>query len=309
MLAAPSTSRRAAAAGGRAGAGRRALRPPRRAAAVPAPAPQPEPAPCPGDMQRAGSEAGPGRAVSGVCKWRVSGMRSQDPGKAGSDGESIGNCPFCQRLFMILWLKGVKFNVTTVDMTRKPEELKDLAPGTNPPFLVYNKELKTDFIKIEEFLEQTLAPPRYPHLSPKYKESFDVGCNLFAKFSAYIKNTQKEANKNFEKSLLKEFKRLDDYLNTPLLDEIDPDSAEEPPVSRRLFLDGDQLTLADCSLLPKLNIIKVAAKKYRDFDIPAEFSGVWRYLHNAYAREEFTHTCPEDKEIENTYANVAKQKS
>ncbi|XP_011818583.1 PREDICTED: chloride intracellular channel protein 2 isoform X1 [Colobus angolensis palliatus] len=179
--------------------------------------------------------------------------------KAGSDGESIGNCPFCQRLFMILWLKGVKFNVTTVDMTRKPEELKDLAPGTNPPFLVYNKELKTDFIKIEEFLEQTLAPPRYPHLSPKYKESFDVGCNLFAKFSAYIKNTQKEANKNFEKSLLKEFKRLDDYLNTPLLDEIDPDSAEEPTVSRRLFLDGDQLTLADCSLLPKLNIIKIGS--------------------------------------------------
>ncbi|XP_057575299.1 chloride intracellular channel protein 2 isoform X2 [Hippopotamus amphibius kiboko] len=187
--------------------------------------------------------------------------------KAGSDGESIGNCPFCQRLFMILWLKGVKFNVTTVDMTR------------------------------------------YPHLSPKNKESFDVGCNLFAKFSAYIKNTQKEANKSFEKSLLKEFKRLDDYLNTPLLDEIDPDSAEEPTVSRRLFLDGDQLTLADCSLLPKLNIIKVAAKKYRDFDIPGEFSGVWRYLHNAYAREEFSHTCPEDKEIENTYASVAKQKS
>lgn len=54
---------------------------------------------------------------------------------------------------------------------------------------------------------------------------------------------------------------------------------------------------------------QVAAKKYRDFDIPAEFSGVWRYLHNAYAREEFTHTCPEDKEIENTYASVAKQKS
>ncbi|XP_048192045.1 chloride intracellular channel protein 2 isoform X2 [Perognathus longimembris pacificus] len=187
--------------------------------------------------------------------------------KAGSDGESIGNCPFCQRLFMILWLKGVKFNVTTVDMTR------------------------------------------YPHLSPKYKESFDVGCNLFAKFSAYIKNTKMEANKNFEKSLLREFKHLDNYLNTPLPEEIDADSAEELTVSRRFFLDGDQLTLADCSLLPKLNIIKVAAKKYRDFDIPAEFSGVWRYLHNAYAREEFAHTCPEDKEIENTYAFVAKQKS
>lgn len=63
---------------------------------------------------------------------------------------------------------------------------------------------------------------------------------------------------DFEKSLLKEFKRLDDYLNTPLLDEIDPDSDEEFTVSRRLFLDGNQMTLADCSLLPKLNIIKVS---------------------------------------------------
>lgn len=43
--------------------------------------------------------------------------------------------------------------------SRKPEELKDLAPGTNPPFLLFNRELKTDFIKIEEFLEQTLGPP------------------------------------------------------------------------------------------------------------------------------------------------------
>lgn len=63
---------------------------------------------------------------------------------------------------------------------------------------------------------------------------------------------------DFEKSLLREFKRLDDYLKTPLLDEIDSDNAEELTVSRRLFLDGDQLTLADCSLLPKLNIIKVS---------------------------------------------------
>lgn len=45
--------------------------------------------------------------------------------------------------------------------TRKPAELKDLAPGTNPPFLLYNGTLKTDFLKIEEFLEQTLAPPRF----------------------------------------------------------------------------------------------------------------------------------------------------
>lgn len=114
--------------------------------------------------------------------------------------------------------------LTPPSFSRKPAELKDLAPGTNPPFLLYNGTLKTDFIKIEEFLEQTLAPPRYqnkqrlmksdpgdwlwftplasppsspprryPHLSPLNKESFDVGADIFAKFSAYIKNSPNNA--------------------------------------------------------------------------------------------------------------------
>ncbi|MBN3297479.1 CLIC2 protein, partial [Amia calva] len=204
---------------------------------------------------------------------------------------------------MVLWLKGVKFTVTTVDMKKKPDELKDLAPGTNPPFLLYNGELKTDFLKIEEFLEQTLAPPSYPRLSPLNKESFDVGSDIFAKFSAFIKNNP--ANKNHEKALLREFQRLDDYLNSPLPEEIDPNSTEDLLVSNRKFLDGNQLTLADCNLLPKLHIIKIAAKKYCDFDIPAQFTGVWRYLGNAYERDEFKHTCPANGEIERAYLSVA----
>ncbi|XP_041930102.1 chloride intracellular channel protein 2 [Alosa sapidissima] len=223
--------------------------------------------------------------------------------KAGHDGENVGNCPFCQRLFMVLWLKGVKFTVTTVDMKKKPEELKALAPGTNPPFLLYNGTLKTDFIKIEEFLEQTLAPPTYPHLSPLNKESFDVGADIFAKFSAYIKNSPTNAFQ--EKNLLREFKRLDDFLNTPLPEEIDHNSRENIIVSKRKYLDGNRLTLADCNLLPKLHIIKVAAKKYCGFEIPTQFTGVWRYLRNAYEREEFTQTCPADIEIEKAYLSVS----
>ncbi|XP_072292393.1 chloride intracellular channel protein 2 [Eucyclogobius newberryi] len=226
--------------------------------------------------------------------------------KAGHDGENVGNCPFCQRLFMVLWLKGVKFTVTTVDMRKKPAELKDLAPGTNPPFLLYNGTLKTDFIKIEEFLEQTLAPPRYPHLSPINKESFDVGADIFAKFSAFIKNSPTNAFQR--KNLLREFKRLDDYLNSPLPDEIDHNSTDTGTISKRKFLDGDRLTLADCNLLPKLHVIRVATKKYCEFEIPTEFTGVWRYLQNASEREEFKQTCPADIEIEKAYLGVAKRK-
>lgn len=61
-----------------------------------------------------------------------------------------------------------------------------------------------------------------------------------------------------EKGLTKALKKLDDYLNTPLTEEIDANSREEEKVSRRKFLDGDELTLADCNLLPKLHVVKVS---------------------------------------------------
>ncbi|XP_057187170.1 chloride intracellular channel protein 6 isoform X2 [Triplophysa rosa] len=227
--------------------------------------------------------------------------------KAGSDGESIGNCPFSQRIFMILWLKGVIFNVTTVDLKRKPADLQDLAPGTHPPFLTFNGEVLVDVNKIEEFLEDRLAPPQYPKLAAKHPESNTAGIDIFAKFSAYIKNPRKEANEGLEKALVKSLKRLDEYLQTPLPDEIDANSTDDPGVSTRSFLDRPDLTLADCNLLPKLHILKVVARKYRGFEIPAEMTGVWRYLNTAYQREEFMNTCPADREIEFAYLDVAKK--
>ncbi|XP_063287466.1 chloride intracellular channel protein 1 [Pelobates fuscus] len=226
--------------------------------------------------------------------------------KAGSDGQSIGNCPFSQRLFMVLWLKGVTFNVTTIDMKRKPDILKHLAPGAQPPFMVYGTDVRTDTNKIEEFLEETLCPPKYPKLAAKNPESNTAGLDVFAKFSAYIKNSTPAANKTLENGLMKALRVLDGYMNTPLPEEIDENCAEDETVSHRRFLDGNELTLADCNLLPKLHIVQVVCEKYRGFKIPEEFSGIHRYLRNAYEREEFASTCPATSEIELAYAQVAK---
>lgn len=226
--------------------------------------------------------------------------------KAGIDGESIGNCPFSQRLFMILWLKGVVFNVTTVDLKRKPADLHNLAPGTHPPFLTFQGEVLTDVNKIEEYLEDTLTPPKYPRLAARNRESNTAGNDIFARFSAYVKNTRPDQHRTLEKSLNKAIAKLDDYLNKPLPDE-DKSGRHAVPGSNRKFLDGDELTLADCNLLPKLHVFKVVAKKYRKYDIPSEFKGVWRYLSNAYSRDEFTNTCAADAEIEAAYKDVAKR--
>ena len=53
--------------------------------------------------------------------------------QAGSDGQCIGNCPFSQRLFMVLWLKGGTFDVTTVDMTRSDATQASPFPPPSPP--------------------------------------------------------------------------------------------------------------------------------------------------------------------------------
>lgn len=227
--------------------------------------------------------------------------------KAGSDRECIGCCPFSQRLFMMLWLKGVVFNVTTVDKATKPKQLKDIAAGANPPFLLFNGEELTDVQKCEDYIEAELYPPRYPKLACRHPTSNTVGMDVFAKFSALIKFTGQPTDpkrKMLEQRLCDALKKLNKYLVEPLDDEIDQDADDEDDegqVSKRKFIDGDHMTIADCNLLPKLNIIRVAGRERIKFSIPDEFTGIHRYLANADATEEFSQTCPADGEIVWTY--------
>jgi len=221
--------------------------------------------------------------------------------KAGSDRECIGCCPFSQRLFMMLWLKGVVFNVTTVDKATKPKQLKDIAPGANPPFLLFNGEELTDVQKCEDYIEAELYPPRYPKLACRHPASNTIGMDVFAKFSALIKFNGQPTDprrKMLEQRLNDSLRKLNKYLGEPLDDEIDADDDDdEPQVSNRKFIDGDCMTIADCNLLPKLNIIRVAGRERIQFEIPEEFTGIHRYLANADSCEEFTQTCPAPGEI------------
>lgn len=60
-----------------------------------------------------------------------------------------------------------------------------------------------------------------------------------------------------EESLNKALAKLDDYLMNPLPEEVQAGRRVGDHQSSRKYLDGDQLTLADCNLLPKLHVVKV----------------------------------------------------
>jgi chloride intracellular channel protein 2 len=63
------------------------------------------------------------------------------------------------------------------------------------------------------------------------------------------------------------------------------------------FLIADEMTRADCYLVPTLQHIRVAGKAYKNFEMPPELSAVWRYLQQCYATEAFLESCPADREI------------
>ena len=64
-----------------------------------------------------------------------------------------------------------------------------------------------------------------------------------------------------------------------------------------MFIAGNTLTALDCEILPKLHHARVALSRLKRYHIPASYSGVWRYLHNAYAHAHFVRACPPDQEI------------
>uniref|UniRef100_A0A8C3SDB4 Chloride intracellular channel 3 n=1 Tax=Chelydra serpentina TaxID=8475 RepID=A0A8C3SDB4_CHESE len=206
---------------------------------------------------------------------------------ASDDGESIGHCPFCQRLFMILLLKGIPFTLTTVDMRRALDVLKDFAPGAQLPVLLYNGEPKTDTNKIEEFLEETLGPPNFPSLVPRYTESSTAGNDIFHKFSAFIKNSLPAQDEG-------------EGVGSPrdgALGRLAP--LPGPPQCSPRALHGH--SLHSPHLCPQ-----IVCKHYRQLGIPQELCGVWRYLDSAREAKEFNYSCPNSEEIVQAYRTVVR---
>lgn len=83
----------------------------------------------------------------------------------------IGDDKSCFRLVALVpfcvWMSSVSLASVRCDTlnllyfsSRKPADLQNLAPGTHPPFITFNGEVKTDVNKIEEFLEDVLCPPK-----------------------------------------------------------------------------------------------------------------------------------------------------
>jgi chloride intracellular channel protein 2 len=98
--------------------------------------------------------------------------------------------------------------------------------------------------------------------------------------NAYLKAVDSTVQAK-ERLLLMELKRINDFLEQ----------------RATTFLSGNEMTLIDCDVMPKLQHIRIAGKAYRNFDIPSELDSLWKYMGNCYDTKAFKESCPYDQDI------------
>lgn len=222
--------------------------------------------------------------------------------RAACDNLKYGACPFCQRIFMLLMLKvsqgaNLRFRVATVPSSRLPDEFKPHGLR-NLPAIIHGRHVAIDTVEeISEYVESAFSTstqflndnqtvrniltdsgPRSIAVS-RYNENVDrLARNFFSKFCFYIKSVSRDST-----SLIADLRRLDDHL--------------QQQAAGCKYIFGNELSKLDCEVLPKLHHLRVAAFHLKGFEIPLEYTGIWRYLNNAYNEDIFLRTCPPDQEI------------
>ena len=72
------------------------------------------------------------------------------------------------------------------------------------------------------------------------------------------------------------------------------------PVCRDEILKPLVITILLCICADVL-FVSSAGKFFQEFEIPAEYENLWRYMHHMYLLDAFTQSCPADQDIINHY--------
>lgn len=207
------------------------------------------------------------------------------------DNSHKSSCPICQRWFMVLFLKSeakeLALTVFPVNMKNPEPEFKEY--HATPPVVVLVQEnvVLTDNLRIEQYINN-----RFTSLDlSSDKEAENVCSDLYIKFNAYLKATEQTVSAK-ERFLLLELKRIDEFLEA----------------KDTIFLSGNEMTLIDCDVMPKLQHIRIGGKAYRDFEIPEEFMYLWKYMGECYKTKAFRESCPYDQDIILAYEGKVAQK-
>lgn len=184
---------------------------------------------------------------------------------------------------MICKLKKIDPLLLPFNIQKKSKEFLEVNSTGKVPVLVHQVSEEEALVLDDPLLIAKYLEELYPNppIRSKSKEAIVAGSNIFHKFCALIKNQDPTKDAGLKTALLKKMEELDSFLLS----------------ASGAFLEGDTLRLSDCSLLPKLLLVRVAAKQLKGFEIPARLRGVWGYIHAGEKHVVFRDTCPSENLI------------
>ena len=202
--------------------------------------------------------------------------------------KELGDCPTSQRILMILRLKKnvPPFEEHFVDPSKRDqkrwEEFVGMSQGRLklPVLLHGDLEPMEDSDRIETYLDKTFEPS----LECENEKANNAGRDLYSKFALFMRNGNPQKDEKLRDALNKELTKLNEFL----------DSVESPGK----YLDGDDLKLPDCNLLPKLMHVKIAGE-LKELELK-NFQFVMEYLEKASQQNAFKDTFTDNvkKDIE-----------
>jgi len=199
--------------------------------------------------------------------------------KAGPDGKSLGDCPFSHSVQMALRLKGVDFDIVPCTQETKPQWLLDEVDGKMP--CVYHGGIPhVETLEILSWIEAEFTEPSLtvPDNLP------DAASECFGLFPAIAKFTKnQDASQDEELRIILSMKL----------------ASLRAFIARfgGKFICGDEPTLLDCEVLPKLYVLEHSTAHYKNFSLEVFPVGdeVREYYERGSAMPAFTEsTYPKD---------------
>ncbi|KAL6507665.1 putative glutathione S-transferase dhar2, chloroplastic [Orobanche gracilis] len=168
---------------------------------------------------------------------------------------TLGDCPFTQRVLLTLEEKHLPYDLKLVDWRNKPEWFLNISLEGKVPLIKLDEKWIPDSDVITQMLEEKFPEPALA--TPPEKAT--VGSKIFSTFIGFLKS--KDSTDGTEQALLAELGDLNGYLE------------DNGP-----FINGKVISAADLSLAPKLYHLEIALGHYKKWSIPTALTYLNSYM-------------------------------
>ena len=178
-------------------------------------------------------------------------------------------CPFSQRCRLVLFEKGMDFEVRDVDLFNKPEDISTMNPYGQVPILVERELILYESNIINEYIDERFPHPQLMPADPLMRARARLMLFNFEKeLFVHVHVLESDRNKTNEKAHDKARAEIRDRLTTLA-----------PLFLKNKYMLGDEFSMLDVAIAPLLWRLD-----YYAIPIPKQAAPLMKYAERIFSR-------------------------